>query len=54
MTSPTSADLDAVHTLLASKGVVVSPPKVALYGMRQLYVTDPDGYVLCFQHAVAA
>lgn len=45
-------DLDAVHALLASKGVVVSPPRNAPYGMRQLYVTDPDGYVLCFQHAV--
>jgi glyoxylase I family protein len=46
-------DLDAVHALLASNGVIVDPPKVAPYGMRQLHVTDPDGYRLCFQHAVA-
>lgn len=45
-------DLDAVHALLASKGVIVDPPKLAPYHMRQLYVADPDGYVLCFQHAV--
>jgi glyoxylase I family protein len=45
-------DLDAVHALLASRGVAVDPPKLAAYGMRQLYVTDPDGYVLCFQHAI--
>jgi len=24
-------------------------PKVAPYGMKQLYVRDPDGYNLCFQ-----
>jgi glyoxylase I family protein len=44
-------DLDAVHALLAANGVTVEPPKLAPYGMRQLHVTDPDGYVLCFQHA---
>jgi hypothetical protein len=25
-------------------------PKVAPYGMRQLWFTDPDGYGLCFQY----
>lgn len=29
--------------------VPADPPKVALYGMKQLYATDPDGYILCFQ-----
>jgi hypothetical protein len=29
--------------------VPADPPKVAPYGMKQLYVTDPDGYILCFQ-----
>jgi glyoxylase I family protein len=27
----------------------VNEPKVAPYGMKQLYVRDPDGYGLCFQ-----
>jgi len=27
-------------------------PKVAPYGMRQLYFSDPDGYLICFQHPV--
>jgi hypothetical protein len=27
----------------------VKEPKVAPYGMKQLYVRDPDGYNLCFQ-----
>ena len=42
-------DVDDAYAYLREKGVRVSPPKVAPYGMRQLYVTDPDGYVLCFQ-----
>ena len=46
--------LDAIRELLASRGVTVEPPTVAPYGMRQLYVTDPDGYQLCFQHPSAA
>jgi hypothetical protein len=27
----------------------VQPPKVAWYGMKQLYLRDPDGYLICFQ-----
>jgi hypothetical protein len=27
----------------------VKEPKVAPYGMKQLHLTDPDGYLLCFQ-----
>ena len=46
-------ELDAVHELLASKGVTVEPPALTPYGMRQLHVTDPDGYTLCFQHPAA-
>ncbi|HTZ97748.1 MAG TPA: VOC family protein [Terriglobales bacterium] len=42
-------DLDEAYQYLRSKGVNVKEPKVAPYGMRQLYVTDPDGYNLCFQ-----
>lgn len=42
-------DVDDAYAYLREKGVRVSPPKTAPYGMRQLYVTDPDGYVLCFQ-----
>ena len=30
-------------------GVRVEPPRVAPYGMRQLYFSDPDGYGICFQ-----
>jgi len=34
---------------LKAHGFSLAPPKTAPYGMRQLYVRDPDGYVLCFQ-----
>jgi len=43
------ADPDAAYEHLRSKGIEASPPKVAPYGMKQLYVKDPDGYVICFQ-----
>lgn len=42
-------DLDGVYRHLRAHGLNVKEPKVAPYGMRQLYVTDPDGYNLCFQ-----
>ena len=42
-------DVDAAYEHLRAKGVAVKPPKVAQYGMKQLYLTDPDGYGLCFQ-----
>lgn len=43
-------DLDAAYLHLRAHGLSVEPLKVAPYGMNQLYVTDPDGYGLCFQH----
>jgi catechol 2,3-dioxygenase-like lactoylglutathione lyase family enzyme len=42
-------DLDGAYAYLRSKGVDAEAPKVAPYGMKQLYLKDPDGYVLCFQ-----
>lgn len=43
------ADPDAVHRHLRAHGIEAAPPKIAPYGMKQLYVADPDGYWLCFQ-----
>jgi catechol 2,3-dioxygenase-like lactoylglutathione lyase family enzyme len=48
------ADADAVYAALRARGVELAPPAVAPYGMKQLYLRDPDGFVLCFQHPVAA
>lgn len=42
-------DIDAVYRHLRAQGVEVAAPQAAPYGMKQLYVTDPDGYALCFQ-----
>ena len=46
-------DVDAAYAYLSTCGINVEEPKVAPYGMKQLYVTDPDGYILCFQWPVA-
>jgi catechol 2,3-dioxygenase-like lactoylglutathione lyase family enzyme len=42
-------DVDAVYAHLRDRGVEVKEPKVAPYGMKQLYIRDPDGFGLCFQ-----
>ena len=42
-------DPNAAYEFLKSKGVSVDPPTVAYYGMRQVFLRDPDGYTLCFQ-----
>lgn len=46
-------DPDAVYRRLREHGVEAEPPKVAPYGMKQLYVSDPDGFLLCFQWSAA-
>ena len=46
-------DVDAAYRHLRAHGVDVKEPKVAPYGMKQLYVRDPDGYLLCFQWPAA-
>ena len=42
-------DVDSAYEHLRARGIDVKPPKLAKYGMKQLYVRDPDGYSLCFQ-----
>ena len=42
-------DVDAAYEHLRAHGVPVGAPTVAPYGMKQLYVRDPDGFTLCFQ-----
>jgi len=46
-------DVDATYRHLRAHGLDVEEPKVAPYGMKQLYVSDPDGYSLCFQWQAA-
>jgi catechol 2,3-dioxygenase-like lactoylglutathione lyase family enzyme len=45
-------DPDAAYEFLRSKDVELDPPNDAPYGMRQLYLEDPDGYNICFQRPV--
>jgi catechol 2,3-dioxygenase-like lactoylglutathione lyase family enzyme len=42
-------DVDAAYDELRAKGVELGPPTIAPYGMKQLYLKDPDGYGICFQ-----
>jgi len=44
--------VEAAHKHLGAKDVKSSGPKVTYYKMKQLTVTDPDGYQLCFQQPV--
>ena len=46
-------DVDAVHAELRAKIPEIKPPTNTHYGMRQLYLSDPDGYNLCFQTRIS-
>lgn len=45
-------DAEDVFLRLQERGAEVDPPITTFYGMKQVYVTDPDGYSLCFQNSV--
>jgi glyoxylase I family protein len=42
-------DVDGAYRHLRDKGLDIGEPKVAHYGMKQLYLKDPDGFGICFQ-----
>lgn len=42
-------DVDAAYDHMRTCGIAAKEPEVAHYGMKQLYLHDPDGYTLCFQ-----
>jgi uncharacterized glyoxalase superfamily protein PhnB len=46
-------DVDAFFEEVSSRGLRVDLPTTAYYGMRQLYVPEPSGYVVCFESSVA-
>lgn len=46
-------DVDAAYAQLRAHGVNMKKPVVQPYGMKQLNVTDPDGFNLCFQWPAA-
>jgi len=46
------SDVDAVYDELRSKSVSVDLPAVMRYGMKEISLRDPDGFLLCFQQTV--
>ena len=47
-------DVDAAHDELRARGVVTRESIVTDYGMKQVYLKDPDGYEICLQQQVDA
>lgn len=42
-------NVDRLYAELVQQGLQIVPPKIAFYGMKQVFLRDPDGYELCFQ-----
>ncbi len=42
-------DVDAAYRFLVAQGLKPKEPNVTHYGMKQLYLHDPDGFNICFQ-----
>lgn len=47
-------DVEGACAYLRNKGVEVSDPVVREYGMKQISLSDPDGYRVCLQVPVEA
>jgi catechol 2,3-dioxygenase-like lactoylglutathione lyase family enzyme len=46
-------DVDGAYDSLRAQGVAARPPRAAPYGMKQVYLEDPDGYEICLQWRAA-
>lgn len=42
-------DVDLMYAELSARGLQLDAPRVAYYGMKQLFVPEPDGYAICFE-----
>ena len=42
-------DVDAAFRQLRASGCSVEEPRTTHYGMKQVWLADPDGFRLCFQ-----
>jgi glyoxylase I family protein len=47
-------DADAAYDYFREQNIEAKKPSIAPYGMKQVYLTDPDGYEICLQHPVRA
>jgi len=45
-------NVESAHTELRARGIATREPFVTGYGMKQLYLKDPDGYEICLQEPV--
>jgi glyoxylase I family protein len=45
-------DVDRVYEHLRDNGCSVGKPAMTSYGMKQVWITDPDGFRLCFQQSM--
>lgn len=45
-------DVDLAYDYLQQRGLALKAPILTDYGMKQLYLKDPDGYEICLQHPV--
>jgi hypothetical protein len=43
---------DRLHAELSSRGLQLALVTVAEYGMKQLFVPEPDGYSICFESPI--
>ena len=45
-------DVVSLFQEVSSRGLRVDQPTLAYYGMRQMFVPEPNGYVVCFESPV--
>jgi len=45
-------DLEALHRRIQAIVPTIKEPETSFYGMREWYVRDPDGYVVCLAQKV--
>ncbi|HTI57832.1 VOC family protein [Mucilaginibacter sp.] len=43
-------DIETLYQYFLSRDVELKAPVITGYGWKAIYVTDPDGYGLCFHH----
>lgn len=47
-------DVDSLYQQFLEREIDIKPPKIEFYGMKQLFLSDPDGRLLCFESLVAS
>ena len=46
-------DVDPLYQQFLARGFDIKPPTIEFYGMKQVFLSDPDGRILCFESRVA-